>query len=113
MWLPDWGLKREDTFHRFLRIPCSHHPDGENKAATVVTGGRCTEKQKSTKLTSCETSEFTNNAGQTGYKCTCTDKIVRANPALDQGATAIDPSVTPSDPASAPPPAAQKTQPRN
>lgn len=81
------------------------------QAATVVTGGRCTEKQKSNKLTSCETSEFTNNAGQTGYKCTCTDKLVRANPSIDQGVTPIDPSVTPSDPVS--PPAVQKALPRN
>lgn len=82
------------------------------QAATVVTGGRCTEKQKSNKLTSCETSEFTNSAGQTGYKCTCTDKLVRA-PGLDQGVTPVDPSVTPSDPVSAPPPAVQKTLPRS
>jgi hypothetical protein len=50
------------------------------QAATVVTGGRCTERQKSNKLTSCETSTFTNSAGQTGYKCTCTDKFVVVAP---------------------------------
>jgi len=50
------------------------------QAATVVTGGRCTQKQISNKLTSCETSTFTNSAGQTGYKCTCTDKYVVVGP---------------------------------
>lgn len=50
------------------------------QAATVVTGGRCTQKQMSNKLTKCETSSFTNTAGQTGYKCTCTDRMVVLNP---------------------------------
>jgi hypothetical protein len=55
------------------------------QAATVVTGGRCTQKQLSNKLTSCETSEFTNKAGQTGYKCTCSDRKVTLNPGVDPG----------------------------
>ncbi len=50
------------------------------QAATVVTGGRCTQKQLSNKHTSCETSTFTNKAGQTGYKCTCTDRRVGIAP---------------------------------
>lgn len=49
-------------------------------AGTVVTGGRCTQTQMANKLTKCETSSFTNSAGQTGYKCTCTDKFVALNP---------------------------------
>ncbi len=75
------------------------------QAATVVTGGRCTEKQKSNKLTTCETSEFTNSAGQTGYKCTCTDKLVRQNPVgAEPGVTAVDPTVSPAGPEAAPAP---------
>lgn len=59
-------------------------------AATVVTGGRCTQKQKDNKLTSCETSEFTNKAGQTGYKCTCTDRKVTLNPGVDPGLKQVE-----------------------
>jgi hypothetical protein len=62
------------------------------QAATVVTGGRCTERQKSNKLTSCETSTFTNNAGQTGYKCTCTDKFVVLSPDRDPSVRSSNPT---------------------
>lgn len=60
------------------------------QAATVVTGGACTQKQKANRLTSCETSEFTNKAGQTGYKCTCTDLKVTVNPDIDPSAKKLD-----------------------
>lgn len=59
-------------------------------AATVVTGGRCTQKQMDNKLTSCATSEFTNKAGQTGYKCTCSDRKVSLNPGVDPGVKPVE-----------------------
>ena len=49
-----------------------------------------TQKQKDNKLTSCETSEFTNKAGQTGYKCTCTDRKVTLNPGVDPGLKQVE-----------------------
>lgn len=60
------------------------------QAATVVTGGACTQKQKDNKLTSCETSEFTNKAGQTGYKCTCTDRKITLNPNVDPSVKQVE-----------------------
>jgi hypothetical protein len=83
------------------------------QAATVVTGGRCTDKQMNNKLTTCETSTFTNSAGQTGYKCTCTDKLVTTGPGRDVSSTPIDPAVTPLETAPAPDAPAQKAMPRN
>ncbi len=82
-------------------------------AATVVTGGKCTQKQMNNKLTSCETSEFTNSAGQTGYKCTCADKMVVKNPDLDSALTPDRSPITPASPPSTEAAPIQKAAPRN
>lgn len=67
-------------------------------AATVVTGGRCTSSQINDKWKTCNTSEFTNSAGQTGYKCTCKDNL-SINPGLDPSAplSPINPDVVTMD----------------